>query len=229
MAAEKIKERQEYTFKASRWSSHSQILQQIPSHGEGLRVLDVGCWNGLLAGRLAAQGYEVTGIERERWDAEVFPEGVRLIHADLHFGLPQLPDQFDVVICADVLEHLLDPALVLRQLRERLVPGGKLIASLPNSGNFYFRAIVASGRFPKEDKGLFDRTHLHFHPWSGWTALLQSSGYTIENVSATPVPFSLLCGEDSMWGRAIEWLFLQLAKGWKTLFAYQFVVTARRD
>jgi 2-polyprenyl-3-methyl-5-hydroxy-6-metoxy-1,4-benzoquinol methylase len=47
---------------------------------------------------------------------------------------------FDYIISADVLEHLYDPNILLRDLRAKLAPGGKLIASLPNSGDIYFRA-----------------------------------------------------------------------------------------
>ena len=84
-------------------------------------------------------------------------------------GLPELPPaSFDYFFCADILEHLRDPARLLHQLRTALYPGGLLIASLPNSGNVYFRLNILAGRFPQDDKGLFDRTHVRFYMWSGW-------------------------------------------------------------
>ncbi len=42
-----------------------------------------------------------------------------------------------------------------------LAEGGRLVASLPNSGNLYFHLNILMGRFPAHGRGLFDRTHLH--------------------------------------------------------------------
>ena len=73
-----------------------------------------------------------------------------------------------------------------------LEPGGRLIASLPNSGNLYFRLVVLTGRFPKHDRGLFDRTHLHFMVWDEWINLFSSAGLEIESVQSSALPFSLV-------------------------------------
>ena len=84
------------------------------------------------------------------------------------------PQSFDYIVCADVLEHLRDPLRMLRDCQARLAPGGTLILSLPNSGHWYFRWNVLLGRFPQHDRGLFDRTHLHFYTWDGWVELLHT-------------------------------------------------------
>jgi len=217
-----------YTLKSSSRSSHSLLLSLFPGPGNGRRVLDAGCGNGYLAGLIAKRGYDVTGIERPGF-ATAFPESARLVEADLDQGLPQLDGVFDYVICADVLEHLRDPAALLRACRRRLAPGGRLIGSLPNSGNLYFRLVVLSGRFPQEDKGLFDRTHVRFFTWAGWADLLASAGFEVETVRPTAIPFGLRFpgAENSLPVRCAEELSYQLARLRKQLFAYQFVVTAR--
>jgi SAM-dependent methyltransferase len=223
--------RQTYTLKSSPWSSHSLILDLFPAPGNGRKVLDVGCWNGMLAGQIADRGYDVTGIEKVQWARGEFPENVKLIHAELHAGLPSLFDTYDYIICADVLEHLLDPALVLHKLGTYLNPGGTLIASLPNSGNIYFRLVILSGHFPKEDKGLFDRTHVHFFTWDGWSQLFRQSGFHISGVSPSGIPVGLQFprAEGSWLLHALDRFAGALARFWKTLFAYQFVVTARTN
>lgn len=215
---------QSYPFKASPWSSHSQILGLIPHNGAGRSLLDVGCWDGALAARMAERGFVVTGIERQSWPEGQFPGNVRLIVADLHHGIPQLPGQFDYIVCGDVIEHVLEDAKVLLQLRSHLKPGGRLIVSVPNSGNLYFRAVILSGRFPEEEKGLFDRTHIHFRVWSGWQELFIRCGYNVSSVHVTPVPFSVFFNSQNGLVRGLEWLFWRFACVWKTLFAYQFLV-----
>jgi Methionine biosynthesis protein MetW len=109
-----------------------------------------------------------------------------------------------------------------------LEPGGRVIASLPNSGHAYFRWEVLRGRFPSHDKGLFDRTHLHFYTWDGWRDLFAAAGLRMECVEVTGVPVGLALPrwERTRWVAGMEAASYHLARGWKTMFAYQFVVTA---
>ena len=108
-------------------------------------------------------------------------------------------------------------------------PGGTLIASLPNSGNVYFRLNILAGRFPQDDKGLFDRTHVRFYMWRGWVDLLNSTGWSVSAVESSAIPVGLVMPpkwEHSGPVRLAERVCYGLAKVRKTLFAYQFVVTA---
>jgi len=218
-----------YTFKPSQWSSHSRLLALFPAPGNSRRVLDVGCGDGYLSAILAERGYCVTGLEREGGFSSQFPRTVELIVADLEQGLPQLPGQYGVILCADILEHLRYPDDLLVRLQESLAPGGQIVASLPNSGNFWFRLNILLGRFPQDEKGLFDRTHIRFYMWSGWQRLFASAGLRIVHTEPTAVPVSLMVPPDwqaSFPVRVAESVFYGLALIWKTLFAYQFVITA---
>src|SRR5215467_11514064 len=218
-----------YTHKSSPYSSHSLLVDALHPEGRGKRVLDVGCASGYLAGILAQRGYDVVGIERAGGYGDHFPDGVELIQADLDRGLPKLAGKFSYVICGDILEHLKDPAGLLEQIAATLEPDGRLIASLPNSGNLYFRLVVLAGRFPKEDKGLFDRTHVRFYVWQGWRDLLESSGYRIaeRRVTGIPVGLALPRWDGSLIVRGLEGLTYCAARIWPTLFSYQFVLTAK--
>ena len=135
------------------------------------------------------------------------------------------------MICADVLEHLRAPLALLKECRERLVPGGTLVGSLPNSGHFYFRWQLLSGRFPQHERGLFDSTHLHYYTWSGWMELFRRAGFHVEAVrcSGVPVGLALPNWKDSLAVRAMEWLSFESARFWKTMCAYQFIVRARAE
>lgn len=218
-----------YEFKESPYSSHSLILSALPLDGGGLRVLDIGCANGYLASILAARGYQVVGVERPGGFGDDFPSNVQLIVADLDGGLPPMEGTFRYVLAADILEHLKDPSSLLLDLHRFVTPETQLIASLPNSGNLYFRLNVLAGRFPKEDRGLFDRTHLHFFMWSGWQTLFQEAGFRIQTVRSTGMPIGLAFprAANSVAVRLAERVSYLLGRCWKTLFAYQFVVSAK--
>jgi SAM-dependent methyltransferase len=219
-----------YEFKASAWSSHTLLLKVLPQQGRGRTVLDIGCGPGYLAEILSHRGYRVTGLERSGgYDPGSFPACVDLIEADLEAGLPRLSSRYDYILCADILEHLRHPEELLQQIHDVLSPGGMVVASLPNSGNVWFRLNVLLGRFPQDDKGLFDRTHLRFYMWSGWQDLFSRSAFRIVRVEPTAIPVSLVVPaslKDSVFVRAAESVFYGLARMRKQLFAYQFVVCA---
>jgi len=215
-----------YVLKPQAHSSHSIILQLLPEHGNGRRLLDAGCAEGYLSRRFAERGFSVTAIDAPGLRPRVIPEGIRYLEADLDLGLPTGEADFDFVVCADVLEHLRDPDSLLRQIRSRMAQGAMLIASLPNSGNIYFRLNVLFGRFPAHDSGLFDRTHLHFYTWDGWRDLLRRNGFRITAIRTTVIPFSLSWPRLPRSMAVLESLYALAARAWSKLFAYQFIVIA---
>jgi SAM-dependent methyltransferase len=218
-----------YQFKSGSYSSHSLLLRQLASSGQNRRVLDVGGGEGYLSRILCDRGYRVVCLAAPGSVAASFPQGVDVLEANLDFELPSFTEGFAFILCGDVLEHLRDPAATLRWLRAQLIPGGRLIASLPNSGHWYFRWTVLRGRFPADDRGLFDRTHLHFYTWEGWRDLFRGAGLEIESVEPSAVPFGLAWNlpPGHIAVRMLEGLSYQLGRFWKAMFAYQFVVTCR--
>jgi SAM-dependent methyltransferase len=216
-----------YEFKSGPYSSHTLLLAEFPVRGDGLRVLDLGCASGHLAKILAERGFDVTGVDDG--PGMLVPSSVRFVRADLEQGLPELEGQFDFILCADVLEHLRDPLRMLKECKSLLRPDGLLIGSLPNSGHLYFRLSVLAGRFPQDSRGLFDRTHLRFFTWHGWRQLLADGGFCVEALrhSAVPIGLALPRWKNVLAVRMLERLSFELARIWKTLFAYQFIVRAR--
>jgi SAM-dependent methyltransferase len=211
-----------YTFKDSAYSSHMRLLELLDPAKMGRNLLDVGCGNGYLSRALAAKGFHVTGLEHPNGFDTAQTRDLQIIPADLECGLPSLPQKFDVIVIGDVLEHLRNPQHLLEALQTHLSAGGQIIASLPNSGNIYFRLNIFLGRFPEDDKGLFDRTHLHFWMLANWRGLFERSGYSFEVKELTPIPVGLVA-PSLRWAEA---LCYHCAVVWRTLFAYQFLVAA---
>ncbi len=131
-------------------------------------LLDVGCANGALGAALQVQnpGGRVTGIELDTDMAEEARTRLdRVEIGDVREALARLADEglrFDVIICGDVLEHLVDPWQALLGLRERLSEGGSIIVSLPNVAHLSVFWALFQRSWQYQERGIFDRTHLRF-------------------------------------------------------------------
>ena len=216
-----------YQLKASPFSSHGRILSYLAGRPKTLRILDVGTAQGYLGRALKEAGFtRLVGLEKDPVYAEAArPAYTKLIEHDLD-ALETCPLQgpFDLILCADVLEHLKDPRKALNTLARLLNPGGNLILSVPNSGHWWMRLNVLVGRFPKEERGLFDRGHLQFFTWATLRDLVNQSGLGIEQVWITPVPFSVSFGDKNGLALWLEGAYSAFSHLWKRLFAYQFIL-----
>ena len=148
------------------------------------RVLEVGCGAGELGRALKEHGYFVAGVELVAEAAEAARRHLdQVVTADVEAdGLPFSPGSFDAVIFADVLEHLIDPWRGLREAAELLVPGGCVIASVPNvqNGDVIWRLL--RGRWEYRERGILDRGHLRFFTLHGIRDLFVQAGLTVEHV-----------------------------------------------
>jgi methionine biosynthesis protein MetW len=164
-------------------ASHRLVLDLVPARS---RVLDVGCAEGYLATELMARGCDVVGVEPDARAAAIARErGLDVLEVDIEQVTLDAAG-FDVVIFADVLEHLRDPEEVLR----RMLPAGRAVVSLPNIAHWTARRTLLTGRFPREDFGLFDRTHLRYFTRATARELAEEAGYRVaaERFADAPLP-----------------------------------------
>jgi 2-polyprenyl-3-methyl-5-hydroxy-6-metoxy-1,4-benzoquinol methylase len=93
-------------------------------------------------------------------------------------------NMFDVIIFADVLEHMIDPTGVIKKAKEALKKGGQIICSIPNIRHFSaIYKIFIKGSFRYAESGLFDKTHLRFFCKSDMEALFNSEpDLTVESI-----------------------------------------------
>lgn len=136
--------------------------------GSDKRVLEVGCGPGSITKMLAAEGQcRVTGLELDLSAIEkVKPFCEEVLQADLNSSTwPELvadKERFDVVVAADVLEHLYDPWSTLKLMAPLISDEGYLVISLPHVGHAAVASCLLTGDFEYRDWGLLDRTHIRF-------------------------------------------------------------------
>jgi SAM-dependent methyltransferase len=148
----------------------------------------------------------------------------RFIQADLSVGLPALEQEFDVVLAADVIEHLPDPGRLLADFEHVVRPGGSIIASVPNVGHWYPRGRVAVGRFDYDQRGILDSTHLRFFTQRSFLRLAKTAGLEPVRRLHTGLPLDALgLGERPMVAGTLGRADLAMVRLWPTMFAYQFV------
>jgi len=151
------------------------------------KVLDVGCGAGLTAD-LITKRYPTTvviGVEPDEALATVARNRMsKVLHAkiDSAHTLERLGrlGPFDLIICADVLEHLAEPANTLRSLAQLLANDGFLITSVPNVRHVStFVSLGVFGTWPMRDRGIHDQTHLRFFARRNILDLGRSAGLTL--------------------------------------------------
>jgi hypothetical protein len=140
--------------------------------------------------------------------------------------LPAPPAPAQALVCADVLEHVPDPASLLpRLLRTYLPAGGTVIVSLPNVAHLTVRFSLLFGRWQYQDKGILDRTHLRFFTAKSAAELLHGAGVRIRHRHATAVPLPVLSPLFSP-GRPlypIHAFNARVTDAWPGMLGYQYV------
>jgi SAM-dependent methyltransferase len=137
----------------------SQPLRRLVG-GPGRRVLDIGCRDGALT-RSYLGGNDVVGLDVDREAlARAARLGIRTVWADAEEPLPFPDGSFDVVVAAEILEHLAEPERLVDEAARVLTAGGVFAGSVPNAFRLKNRLRFLAGRPPEGNP-----THLHmFRP-----------------------------------------------------------------
>lgn len=146
-------------------------------------VLDIGCGNGALSGRLQREGFDVTGCDASA-------SGIAL--AQRHFGgsaffrhdvceplPPEHVGRYDAVVSIEVIEHLILPRLLIMNALQALRPGGLLIVSTPYHGYLKNLALALTGKFDEHWHPLRDFGHVKFFSPKTITQLLSEEGFRV--------------------------------------------------
>ena len=145
------------------------------------QLLDVGCGDGSLNLLLQGEVGLVVGTDSVLSACrEASAKGFKVQCADLNgCHLPYRDGVFDAVTCLDVIEHVLDPRHLLRELARVLRPYGVLVVTTPNTRAYRHILTLIRGRFPRTsgDPEGYDGGHLHYFTFSDVCHLLREAGF----------------------------------------------------
>lgn len=166
------------------------------AHVEGKRVLDVGCGGGILAESMAARGADVMGIDMGEAPLEV--ARLHLLESGQQVDYQQIPVEelaeqqpasFDVVTCMEMLEHVPDPASIIRACKTLVKPGGKVFFSTLNRNpkSYLFAIIGAEYVLNMLPRGTHDyRKFIKPSELSRWTREAELDTLDIQGMTYNP-------------------------------------------
>lgn len=174
--------RYEYSVDLTSDTAPARVVRMV---GQGKRVLEIGAGPGSITRLLHDVGNcHITALEVDV-DAihKLTPFCERVYRVDLNdASWPQTLSRestFDVIVAADVLEHLYDPWLALKAMKGLIGQSGYIVVSLPHVGHSAVLACLLAGDFEYRDSGLLDRTHIRFFGIKNIQALFDSAGLKI--------------------------------------------------
>jgi methionine biosynthesis protein MetW len=217
-------------YDASHYEAHNVIAGLIPI---GSRVLEVGCGTGILGEVLRNLGschYE--GIEPSEARANMArSKGLSIHNIYLDESTIHEFDEFDVIVLADVIEHLDAPHRLLSLVREIMHSKSIVIVSVPNIAHWSVRLNLLAGRFQYTETGILDSTHLRWFTIQTLIKYLRSIGFSPSAIRYTS-GYMLPCYNFLRYSliRAIpkihhERALAVLVKRWPALYACQTVVS----
>jgi GT2 family glycosyltransferase/2-polyprenyl-3-methyl-5-hydroxy-6-metoxy-1,4-benzoquinol methylase/glycosyltransferase involved in cell wall biosynthesis len=156
----------------------------------GQTILDLGMGAGGLGQFLSQRQLIVAdGVSLNLAEAEIARSWYRqALVADLDrddLTVLFAGQQYDCIVCADVLEHLKAPQNVLAQCKALLKPGGRLLTSVPNAGYCGLVAELIQGDFRYRPEGLLDSTHLRFFTRTSLQRFFSDNEWATQTVMAT--------------------------------------------
>jgi 2-polyprenyl-3-methyl-5-hydroxy-6-metoxy-1,4-benzoquinol methylase len=162
------------------WKPAFQILHLVLENSQSRRVFDLGCGSGAFANALAAQGFEVCGIDPSLSGIEV----ARKAHPEIHFEVGSTEDdlagrfgKFQAVTSLEVVEHVYMPRQYAARVFDLLEPGGVAVISTPYNGYWKNLAIALVGKYDMHYTALWDNGHIKFWSIKTLQQLLAEAGF----------------------------------------------------
>lgn len=199
-----------------------EIAPLLPTHAA--RVLEVGCGTGPTLRWLKESGRcaEAVGMELFESAAAIarrHADRVIVGNAELLIDSAFDESSFDLVLCLDVLEHMVDPWVFIAKVERLLKPGGLLIASIPNVRHLAVLLPLAfTGRWRYTPHGILDRTHLRFFTRESAIELVTTEQLEVTRLLRNIPPWSSKSG-------LLNLLTFGLLKD---MLAVQYLIVARR-
>jgi len=167
MEQDNIMEFQKLEYKNVLEDKYSKIRLEIlydlmkPFIKQSVKILDIGCYTGDLL-KFLPSSVDYYGIDDDEKALQIAQKrGAKTIKLNLENEQIPLGQQFDIIIAAEVLEHLKDPEKLILQVKHLLKEDGVVLISLPNECTIYHRLKVLFGK-GIDGTGFAPHYHLHF-------------------------------------------------------------------
>ena len=158
-----------------------EMLHYLPKTAK--KVLDVGCGNGIFAASIKEKNNaEVWGIELMKDEIAKADQILdKSFAGPIEEHVDNLPDNyFDVIYFNDVLEHLVDPYIVLEKIKSKLSNNGVVISSIPNIRfHSVLIPLIFNKQFEYKSFGVMDKTHLRFFTKKSIRKMYENIGYEV--------------------------------------------------
>lgn len=210
-------------------------LEILKIVGEDKIILEIGSSTGYMTKAFLDYGCTVDVVEKSFEAIKKIPKKTRSIFnksIENYEIYKLLASDYEFIVIADVLEHLIDPEQVLKKLLNLASPGTKLLISLPNIASWVIRKqLFFNGDFEYQESGLLDKTHLHFYTVNTFPKILKKNGWKVESIEGTVTRFPLEGSINKI--PLLGWLFKKvlykrLVERYKNLAYYHFLVVASK-
>jgi ubiquinone/menaquinone biosynthesis C-methylase UbiE len=154
-----------------------RFVKELP---EAEHALDLGCGDGRLSTYLHARALtaaDVSSVALKRAADRLPGAEIALIEVDA--PLPFVDGEFELVLCAETIEHVRDVQLFLSEVRRVLRPGGGLALTTPDHGRRTALRMLLNG-FESEFDPL--SPHIRFFTRTSLTRLLDAMGFTVDSI-----------------------------------------------
>ena len=172
----------------NRWDG---MIRSCPAHAHN--VLEIGCGNGVVLFHIANRCEAVTGIEISENRCDVARRNladlktpVDIFQGNIEEGIDKPDGTYDLILWADVIEHVVDVFAAMREVSRLLARGGTLITSTPNMAYIRYRLALLFGKFPgtsAKNEGfavrpgeMYDGGHLHYFTINTMKKLYRMNG-----------------------------------------------------
>jgi 2-polyprenyl-3-methyl-5-hydroxy-6-metoxy-1,4-benzoquinol methylase len=181
------------------------------------RILDVGCWVGALGEQIKSHKVcEIDGIDINKQALAKTQCYRNLYCIDLNNpDFSSLNQKYDFIVFGDVLEHTINPDIVINMLKSKLAENGFMAISLPNIGFLWYRLLHLFGYWDYKETGVMDKTHLRFFTLNSMQKFLQTNQLRIIRID----PYIGIKNRHFIIRNTLRFL----AEIWPGLFALQVV------
>ena len=163
--------------------NRQDLVESLPTFNKDIRVLEIGCADGGFKSNFSASEY--WGVECVEAVALIAKERLsKVLIGTFDDVYDQIPDNyFDLVVCNDVIEHMIDHDSFFEKIKLKLKADGKISGSIPNVRFLWnLKELLIQKDWEYQDAGILDRTHLRFFTLKSLERTFNNHNYTIETL-----------------------------------------------